>query len=124
MILPILHLGANKVELALGAVWAHLQHVSRDTSEPLIITVPNELWQETFDPERELPSNQTRAEFVAAQIKELGSFAVQGYIKHLLQHTGERPNYSWVLAAVDDIVEDEHGLVLCCRAIPLDPQRL
>ena len=96
-----------------GAVWIHLKGEPRGATKPYSVFISTEFLARIFDPHGRKPTEQAWHEFIFADIKEQGTWFVQGYFESLMKLNGEMDKHiQCVLATVDDVRQDSAGIVI------------
>ncbi|HVA44857.1 MAG TPA: hypothetical protein VNH11_00595 [Pirellulales bacterium] len=102
--------------VAIGTLWVHLQR--SDSSHRFRLFVEHGYVADVFDSFRCRVSGDSWPSHIRHQIDDLGTFALDIYLKNIRKVTGERrAAHEWVVASVDDISVESAGLAISGVAV-------
>jgi hypothetical protein len=106
-----------------AAVWVHLKPRPYQPSN-YTVSVPRVVWPAVFDPTVRRPEGLAWSRFLWSEVGEFGTFIVQGWFKKMSRHLKEDTlPWEWVIATVDEIIEEGDVIRLAGRAERFMPKR-
>jgi hypothetical protein len=110
-------------ELGFEKLWVHMQDPHRASPVSYRISVPLAAAQEIFDPYYTKAVDKDWTMFIRDQIRDLGSFILDGYIDGMKAIIGNdrKSAWEWVVATVDDVHQSENAIEIVGQAVPFDP---
>lgn len=114
----------NDSRVDFGHVWVHMQDVTGKRSVVYSAVVPFSNCIEVFDPHRAKPNKQSWREYLMREVADLGTFILGAYFENMAKLVGDTAQgYCWVVATLDDVVEEDEAVKLKGRALVFDPTR-
>lgn len=113
----------NDAVESFGRVWVHIQNVDGVPCVPYRVRMAFDTVDYVIGPDDKDPS-ASWDQYLREEISELGSGMLSLYFEKLRRLSGadsERPR--WVIATLDAVIEDAHGIELRGRAVGFDPSR-
>ncbi|MBS1813195.1 MAG: hypothetical protein JST84_33825 [Acidobacteria bacterium] len=110
-------------EDGLNRLWVHLQEEDQHNYSNFIIHIPSVHINAIFDPFQLKSERQDWGEYIRNNIKEFGTFVLEGYIK-LMREIGSSSvtSYFWVLSSISEIYETKDGIEIKGRVVPFIPR--
>jgi hypothetical protein len=113
----------NGEKESFNRLWVHLQDDERRSPRDFTIRIPNENLYSIFDPYGLKPVDQLWSEHIWNQIKDLGTFIIEAYIKNIRRILNDTDiSYSWVLSSIKEIRDTENGIEIQGRVVPFSPR--
>ncbi|SRR5712692_8458883 len=111
-------------EISFEKVWVHLQDPFRARPLPYRLSVPLGAAHQVFDPYDAKPHDKEWFAHIEEQVKDLGSFVLDGYIDNMKAMLGNtsKAAWEWVLATVDEVRQSKDAIEIVGRAVPFDPK--
>lgn len=106
-----------------GQAWVHIQAVNTASCLPYCIRIVLEDIHFVIDPV-DKEDSVSWDEYLREEVNEGGSFMLSIYIEKLRQLSEvdiQQPR--WVIATLDSVTEDAHGIELHGRVVEFDPAR-
>jgi hypothetical protein len=107
-----------------GRVWVHVQNVDGKTCVPYRVRIAFDAVDFVIGLEDKDPS-VSWDQYLREEVSELGSAGLSLYFLKLrkLSGTDDMEQPRWVIATLDAVIEDTHGLELQGRAVGFDSSR-
>ncbi|VTR93174.1 unnamed protein product [Gemmata massiliana] len=106
-----------------GRVWVHIQYVGEASCTPYRVRMAFDVVDFVIGTEDKAPS-VSWDQYLQEEVSELGSAMLSIYFEKLRQLSGaDRERPLWVIATLDAVTEDAHGIELHGRAVRFDPDR-
>ncbi|VTR96952.1 hypothetical protein [Tuwongella immobilis] len=106
-----------------GRVWVHIQNVDGVSCMPYRVRMAFDTVDVVISPDDKPPS-VSWDQYLREEVSELGSGMLSVFFEKLRRLSGaDREQPRWVIATLDAVIEETHGIELQGRAVGFDPSR-
>jgi len=118
-------LTVNGFSLEFGHSWVHMQNIDEKNSASYCATVLKSFCIDVFDPHKSKQNDISWKDFLIEQVDELGTFILGAYFENMAKIIEDNSSgYQWVIATLDDVLENEETIELHGQAVKFDPKRV
>jgi hypothetical protein len=116
-------LKVSGVNTNFGSVWVHITEVDPLTSLPYCAKIGKESIDYVFDAQDKV-TEVSWNDYLLSEISELGSSMLSLYFTKMCKLSEDNEtDYKWLIATLDNVVEDANGITLEGKAIPFDSNK-
>lgn len=115
----------NDSQFDVGLAWVHMQETEGKETAAYRVIVPKPHCVRVFDPRNSKSSDISWKEFLMQEVEELGTFILGSYFENMAK-INERATKGcpWVIATLDDVVENAEMIELLGKAVVFDNSRI
>ena len=115
----------NGTPLEFGHAWVHMQDADGKDTVHYCAAVQKPSCIDVFDPHKSKQDDHSWKDFLMEQVDELGTFILGAYFENMAKTVeNETSVYQWVIATLDDVLENEETIELHGQAVIFDPKRV
>jgi hypothetical protein len=115
----------NDSQFDVGLAWVHMQEIEGKENASYRVIVPKSHCVSVFDPRNSKQSEISWKEFLMEEVDALGTFILSGYFENMAKINGcATKGCPWVIATLDDVVEDAETIELLGKAVVFDQKRI